>query len=247
MELKDKVALITGGGTGLGKEIALMVAREGCHLALNYSRSAAETEEAAAACRDAGVRCITIQGDISRAADVAAMVERTLGEYGHIDILFANAGATAFVPIPDLEGMKEDDWDRIMAVNVKGTWLCAKAVAPHMKRQGSGHIVVTSSTAGLKPSGSCMAYSVAKAAVIMLTRNLALALAPEILVNSVAPGLMATRWGLHFGQEVVDRWAQNVALRHVPYVPDVAAAAVFLAKNDSVTGQTLPIESGFLL
>ncbi len=247
MELRDKVALITGGGTGLGREIALIVAGEGCHVALNYLVSEKESEATAADCRMAGVKAITVQGDVSISADVARVVEHTMQHFGRIDILFANAGTTAFVPMADMEGMKEEDWERIMDVNVKGTWLCAKAVAPHMKSQKSGHIVITSSTAGLKPSGSCMAYSVSKAAEVMLTRCLALALAPEILVNSVAPGLMATRWGLRFGEETVIKWGKSVPLGRVPTVTDVAAAAVFLAKNDSVTGQAIPIESGFLL
>ena len=156
-------------------------------------------------------------------------------------------GTTVFVPMDDLEGLTEADWDRVLAVNTKGSWLVSKAAAPHMKRAGQGRIVMTTSISGLRAGGSSMAYAVSKAGIQMLSRCLALALAPEITVNTVAPGIMDTRWGLRWGQEALDRMAREAPLKRYPSLKDVAAAAVFLCESDSMTGQTMVVDAGRLM
>lgn len=244
MDLKGKVALVTGGGTGLGKEIALQLADKGCHVAVNYSRSADEANETVGELKQKGVKAIAVQGDVSKKADVDAMVATVVRELGALQVLISNAGTTVFVPMADLEGISEDDWDRVMDVNVKGSWLCAKAAAPHMKTAGEGRIVLTTSISGLRAGGSSMVYAVSKAGMQMLSRCLALALAPEVTVNTVAPGIMDTRWGLRWGQEALDRMAREAPLKRYPSLKDIAAGAIFLCENDSMTGQTLVIDAG---
>jgi 3-oxoacyl-[acyl-carrier protein] reductase len=244
MDLKGKAALITGGGTGLGKVIALALAREGMDVAIAYSRSEGEAAETVSELTNLGSRAHAIRADVSKAADVQAMVERAMAVYGRIDVLVNNAGATVFVPFTDLDGISESEWDHIMAVNVKGPWLCAKAVAPIMKRQGNGRIIQTTSVSGLRAGGSSLAYTVSKAAETQLTRGLAMALAPEITVNAIAPGLIDTRWGRAWGEAALKRGVEEAPLKRLPTLEDCAAAVVMLVKNDSMTGQSIVVDAG---
>ena len=247
MQLAGKVALVTGGGTGLGREIALQLARKGADVAVNYSRSSADADKTAADIRELGRRSLAVQADVSDSRQVSAMVDRVANELGGLQVLVNNAGTTVFVAMNDLDGLAEEDWDRIMAVNTKGAWLCSRAAVPHMKRAGEGRIVMTTSISGLRPGGSSMAYAVSKAGIQMLSRCLATALAPEITVNTVAPGILDTRWGARWGQEALDRMAREAPLKRYPSLHDVAAAAVFLCESDSMTGQTMVVDAGRLM
>jgi 3-oxoacyl-[acyl-carrier protein] reductase len=244
MDLKDKVAVVTGGGTGLGKVVSLALAREGANVAIVYSRSESEAAATVGELRALGSRSIAIRADVSQSADVQAMVDQAMAEYGRLDILVNNAGATVFVPFQDLDAISETDWDHIMAVNVKGPWLCARAVAPIMKKQGQGRIIQTTSVSGLRPGGSSLAYTVSKAAETQLTRALAMALAPEITVNAIAPGLLATRWGQAWGDESLQRGAAEAPLKRLPTLEDCAAAVLMMIKNDSMTGQSVVVDAG---
>jgi 3-oxoacyl-[acyl-carrier protein] reductase len=247
VDLNGKVALVTGGGTGLGKEIALQLAAKGSAVAVNYSRSEKEAAETVGEIEAAGGRAIAVRADVSSSAQVNAMVDRVVSELGSLQILVNNAGMTVFVPFPDLEGLKEEDWDRIQQVNTKGMWLCSRAAAPHMKKAGRGRIVSTTSVSGVRAGGSSIAYAVSKAGMQMLSRCLAQALAPEITVNTIAPGLMETRWSAGWGPEALERMANEAPLKRHPTLKDIAAGAVFLCENDSMTGQTLVIDSGRLM
>lgn len=245
MELKGKVALITGGVTGLGKVVALALAREGMNLAVTYTKSEKEASETVAELRQIGARALAIRSDVSKAAEVKEMVDRTMAEFGRVDVLVNNAGATVFVPnFSDLDAISEPDWDRVMAVNVKGPWMAAKAVAPIMKAQGAGKIIQTTSISGLRAGGSSMAYTVSKAAETQLTHALAMALAPEITVNAVAPGLIDTRWGREWGEAAFEAAIKAAPLKKLPTLEDCALAVVYILKNDSVTGQSLVVDSG---
>jgi NAD(P)-dependent dehydrogenase (short-subunit alcohol dehydrogenase family) len=133
-----------------------------------------------------------------------------------------------------------------MAINTKAPWLCARACAPVMRRNGGGQVINITSVSGVRPGGSCLAYSVSKGATEMLTKALALALAPDIAVNSIAPGLMDTRWGRLWGDEHFERQAKANLLGRIPSLEDIAAGAVFLARNRSITGRTLIIDGGAL-
>lgn len=209
MDLAGKVALVTGGGTGLGREISLQLAKKGADVAVNYSRSEGDAAQTVADVRALGRRAIAIQADVSRSNEVNAMVERVVDELGSLQVLINNAGTTVFVPMGDLEGLTEENWDRVLDVNTKGCWLCSKAAAPHMRRAGGGRIVMTTSISGLRAGGSSMAYAVSKAGIQMLSRCLAIGLAPDITVNTIAPGLMETRWGYCWGRSISIGWRRR--------------------------------------
>jgi 3-oxoacyl-[acyl-carrier protein] reductase len=177
------------------------------------------------------------------------MVAQTVEELGRLDILVNNAGTTYFVPNANLDGLTEDMWNHILAVNLKGTFFCSRAAAPFMRQAGQGEIVNVASVAGIRGGGSSIAYSVSKAGVISLTTNLARALAPEIRVNCVAPGFIDTRW-LRRGmgeryESARDRAAERNPLGRVSTPEDVAQVIVgLIAEADHVTGQTLVVDGG---
>ncbi|MCL5962611.1 MAG: SDR family NAD(P)-dependent oxidoreductase [Chloroflexi bacterium] len=242
MDLQGKVALVTGGGTGVGRAISLALARAGVGVAINYSRSEPEALATAEEIRALGVGSTTVQADVSRWEEAKAMVDRVAAELGRLDILVNNAGTSKYVPLEDLDAIDEDLWDRIMAVNTKGTFLCSKAAVPYMKRQGAGKIINTASDSALMPEGSCLPYCVSKAGVVMITKCLARALAPQIQVNALAPGYLQTRWF----DRVFPPEAQQRILSGAPPadLEDVARAALMLATADSITGQTVVINNG---
>jgi 3-oxoacyl-[acyl-carrier protein] reductase len=244
MRLKDQVALITGGGTGLGRATALQMAREGAAVAVNYNRSQEAAEAVVAQIRDAGGRAMAVQADVSEDPRVRDMVGRVLSEWGRVDVLVNNAATTQFIELADLEGLTEDVWDRILSVNVKGTFFCSRAVAPAMKRQKSGRIINIASIAGLTGRGSCMAYCASKAGIISLTQSLAVALAPDILVNAIAPGFMETRWTE--GKEDFRAYSlERTLLQRVATPDDIAEVIVtFAADARYVTGQILRVDGG---
>lgn len=245
MDLRGKVALVTGGGTGLGNEISLQLARAGCDVAVNYSRSAADAEATVAELRALGRRAMAVKADVAAEAEVRTMMERVDAELGRLDVLICNAGTTVFKPFTDLEGISGEEWDRVFAVNVKGGWLCARAAAPYMRKQGGGRIVTTSSVAGYLTAGSSLAYSVSKAALIHLTRGLAKALAPDnILVNSVAPGLLETRWIAGHSDAAKQKFRDDSPLGRIPTVPDTAALVLLLCQTDSITGEAPLVDCG---
>jgi 3-oxoacyl-[acyl-carrier protein] reductase len=243
MNLQGKAALITGGGTGIGREIALSLAREGTNVAVNYSRSEKEAEATAQEIRDLGVSGLAVKADVSQDAQVRAMVDEVVGEFGRLDILVNSAGKTTFVEASDLEGLTEDMWDSILAVNVKGTFFCCRAATPALRSDGGGNIINISSIAGTTGIGSCIAYSASKAAVICLTKSLARALAPDIQVNTIAPGFVDTRWTADW-PEFRKMHEEATPMKRVATPADVAEAALFLVRSDFVTGQVIIVDGG---
>ncbi len=247
-QLTGQVALVTGAGVGIGRAIAVSYAREGARVVVNYSRSRREAEETATLVTRAGGEALTIQADVSRDAQVRAMVEQALGAFGRIDILVNNAGITAFVDFADLDGLTEDVWDRLYRVNVMGTFFCCRAVAAPMKKQGRGRIINLASVAGLAPQGSSIAYCCSKAAVVQLSKCLAKTLGPEIQVNVIAPGFIAeTRWnvGRPNLDAIVEKVSQGAPLKRVGLPEDIADAALFLAtRGDFMTGDVMVVDGG---
>jgi 3-oxoacyl-[acyl-carrier protein] reductase len=242
-----RVALVTGGGTGLGRAISLRFAEAGMDVAVNYSRSAAEAAETVEAARARGARAEAYRADVAKENQVAAMIEGVVKTFGRLDVVVSNAGVTTFCSFEDLDGVSEADWDSIIGVNVKGAWFCARYAAPHLRARGAGHLVTISSTAGLITFGSSIPYCVSKAALIHLTRCLAKALAPEVQVNSVAPGYLDTRWGRRFGEEGTRGFVVRSALQRVPTVEDVAQQVLTLVSGTSSTGQVYVIDAGLTL
>lgn len=247
MELKDRVVLVTGGATGLGREVSLDLAKEGMKVVVNYSRSAEDAIKTVNDIEAIGGSAIALQADVSKKEEVDHMIEKIIDTYGRLDVVVANAGTTVFRPFDDLDGVSEEDWDRIMAVNVKGVWLTAKAAAPHMKKQGEGRIVVTTSIAGIMPRGSSLPYAVSKAAAIHLTKGLAKALAPEVLVNAVAPGILDTRWTRGHSKDTIDQFIADSPIHRYPSLEDNAKQIKTLIETDSMTGTIVVIDSGATL
>lgn len=245
MELTGKVALITGGGTGLGREVALQLAAEGMAIGVGYSRSQAEAEETVQVILESGGTAKAFQADLRTVAEGERHVRECVAHFGRLDLLVHNAATTRFIPFPDLDAVTEEAWDEIFSLNTRSAFYLARAAAPHLKAT-QGQIITTSSIAGVGVHGSSLPYCVSKAALIHLTKCLAVALAPDVRVNSVAPGLLMTRWAAGFSDERLDSMSEKALLKKHTDVPDVAGAFVMFAKNTSVTGQVLVVDAGLL-
>lgn len=248
MDLRDKVALVTGGGVGTGRAVAIELAKHGCRVGVNYSRSRDEAEATAAEIRALGSEAITLAADVADDAAVRAMTERALLELGRLDVLVNNAGVTSFIAHADLEGVKEEDWNKILSVNLKGPFYAVRAATPAL-RAARGAIVNVSSVAGVSGIGSSIPYCASKAALNIMTVALARALAPEIRVNAVAPGFIDTRWWKdRDGYEAVKHFAtERTPLKKVCQPGDVADVVLGLLRSDLVTGQVVVVDGGMTL
>ena len=252
MDLNGAVAVVTGGGTGIGRAICLDLARAGVRgLVVNYSRSAEEAEQTAQEARAAGADAITHRADVAADADCRALVEAAVDRFGGIDVLVNNAGTTHFIPHRDLDAVTEEVWDDILRVNIRGTFQCSRASGDALRRS-KGAIVNVSSIAGWRPSGSSIPYGVSKAGITHMTRFFASVLAPDVRVNSVSPGLVATRWfRRRFGEEEAraqeEVFAASSPLRSVPGPEHVAQAVMGLLAMDMVTGVDIVVDAGMHL
>jgi 3-oxoacyl-[acyl-carrier protein] reductase len=241
--LDGRVALVTGGGTGLGRACALELAACGAAVAVNYARSRDAAEATADEIRAAGGRSLAAQADVADPAavrDIVAEVERSLGP---VDLLVANAGITEYVPIEELERLDVELWERILGVNVVGTFLSAQAVAAGMKQRGFGRIVLVSSNSAFGAPGSSIPYIVSKGAIVTLAQCLARALAPHVLVNAVAPGWMLTPWVDKYLPPQLAEELRSDASAAVD-VEDVARLVVSVLSSDSLTGQAIVADRG---
>lgn len=245
MELKGAVAIVTGCTGGLGQHICRALVQQGTQVAGIYLESRDRAEAFVREWSDAGPRCIAVQADVTDPVQVERMVGEVLAAYGRIDILVNNAAFNQTVPFKDLDGLTLELWNKILLANLTSPLLCVKAVSPTMKRQQRGRIVNVASIAGLAPIGSSMAYAVSKAGLVHLTRCLAVALAPEIAVNAVAPGtMMGTRMTSKLDPALVERTTKNAALQRPVEREDVARQIVEFCRSDSTTGQVLVVDAG---
>ena len=246
MDLKGTVALVTGGNGGLGQRICHALAREGVHIAVMYARSREQAEQVAHdLASQYEINAAAFACDITDASAVDGLVEAVTTQFGRLDILVNDAAYNKAIPFSDLDGLTQEDWDKIIAVNLTGPMRLTKAVAPIMKAQGQGRVVNVSSVAGLTPTGSSIAYAVSKAGLIHLTRCMAVAMAPETLVNCVAPGLLeGTRATANLRAEQVERAASGALLKKAADKDDCADMVVTMCRTDTMTGQTTVIDSG---
>lgn len=236
LPLEGRVALVTGGAKRIGRSIVEKLAAEGADVAVNYSSSRKEAERLASEIRKLGRKALAVRADVSVKRQVARMMKFVQREFGRLDILVNNAGMFFPVAFSDLS---EKQWDKIMRTNLKSQFLCAQAAAPLLKSNGHGRIINISSLGGLLPWPKYTHYCVSKAGVIMLTRCLARALAPEILVNSVAPGT------IQFPGEVLDEeYIRRAPLHRSGCGSDIADAVFYLATAEFVTGQILAVDGG---
>lgn len=248
MELRNTVALVTGGNGGLGQRICHALAKEGVHVAVMYAQS---REQAEGVARDLAssyqINARAFGCDITDDAAVQKLVGDVQRHFGRLDILVNDAAFNKSIVFSDLDGLTQEVWDKIMAVNLTGPMRLTKAVAPIMKAQGCGRVVNISSVAGLTPTGSSIAYAVAKAGLIHLTRCMAVAMAPETLVNCVAPGLLeGTRATANLRPEQVVNSASGSLLKKAADKDDCADMVVTMCRTDTMTGQTIVIDSGRL-
>lgn len=238
--MRDQVALVTGGGRRIGRVIALTLARAGANVVVNYHHAKAEAAQTVQEIVRLGVESQAIRADVARPPQVRAMFRVVEKRFGRLDILVNNAAI--FFPA-NWEKLTEKDWDRILGINLKGTFFCAQAAARMMRRQKRGRIINISSLGGLQAWPEYTHYCASKAGVIMLTRCLAKALAPHIQVNSVAPGTIL------FPQEKRTRWIKGIIratpLQRAGRPEDIAEVVLFLATHgDFITGQVFAVDGG---
>jgi glucose 1-dehydrogenase len=249
MRLKDKVAIVTGAGRGIGRAIALGYGQEGARVVVNYSRSRESAEKACEEIRAAGGMALAVQADIAQLDGHAQLIERTLAEFGALDILVNNAGIEIDEPV--LESTSET-WERTVSVNLKGAYFLACSAARAMARTGGGKIVNISSVHDVEPLRNRAVYSITKGGLLMLVKSLALELAEHnIHVNAISPGAILTDMNrLHLSDPPRrERLLAQIPMRRIGGPEDVVGAAVFLAsaESDYVTGTTIYVDGGLLL
>lgn len=247
MKLEGKAALVTGASRGIGREIALELARQGADVAVNYSGSEERANQVVAEIKEMGRNAIAVQCDVSNSESVASMVKDTIDAFGKLDILVNNAGITKDNL---LMRMKEDEWDDVININLKGVFLCTKAVTRQMMKQRNGRIINISSIVGVSGNPGQANYVAAKSGVIGLTKTTAKELSSRgITVNAVAPGFITTDMTDKLQDEVKEVMLKQIPLARFGEPSDIANVVVFLASEDSryMTGQTLHVDGGMVM
>lgn len=245
MDLNGKTAIVTGGSGGLGARLCHALADAGSNVAVVYNSDREGGERHATELREKGVKSDIFQCDVTDPAQVESMVSRVVDTFGSLDILINNAGYNKWIAYDDLDALTFEEWSKILDINLNGPMHCMKAVATTMKSQGAGQIVNVSSVAGLGPTGSSIPYAVAKAALIHLTKCMAVALGPEVVVNAVAPGAFeGTGMSANLSAEYKETAGQGAALKHLADKDDIALQVVAFCRTGSITGQTVVIDSG---
>jgi 3-oxoacyl-[acyl-carrier protein] reductase len=257
MLLKNRVAIVTGGARGIGRGIALKFASEGCDVVVN-ARPIAVAREVANEIKALGRKSLAVKADVSRSAEVDAMVARTVKEFGKIDILVNNAGGTGLAKDTSIEDTSEEDWDRIVDINLKGQFLCCRAVVPYMKKAHYGKIINVSSMGAIQPPAPIVHYHAAKGGVLSLTKDLAFELAPfNITVNAILPGPIRSEFFNEMlkamskkkGEAFFKMLGKRVPMGRMGAPGEVAGVALFLASELSsyVTGEAICVGGGLPL
>ena len=242
--LAGRTALVTGAGRGIGKGIALELARAGCRVAVNHVGGADEAVRTAGLLHDLGVDAFAVKADVSRAADVHAMIDEVVARWGRLDVLVNNAGVQTWGPLVDVT---EDEWDHVIDTNLKGCFLCTRAAARHMTPRGGGVIINIGSGSNKEPFPKLAAYTASKGGIEMLTRVAAVELGPSgIRVNCVAPGAIEIERTREENPDYGSVWRRVTPLGRVGTPVDVGRTVVFLASDDAsfITGQTIWVDGG---
>jgi 3-oxoacyl-[acyl-carrier protein] reductase len=244
------LALVTGAGRGIGRCTALELARNGYDVGINYSKSQDAAEAVAAEARKLGVSALVSQGDVANEPSVLRMVGEIETEFGRLDALVNNAGVTVSTPPSDIDGLDMVDWDRVFAVNVRGTFQVTRACLPLLRQSDRAAIVNLASIAGLRPGPQPFPYAASKAAIVNLTKTLAGALGPRVRVNAVAPGWIKGEWMEHaLGENyagLMERRAKMTPLKRCVTEEEVAITiASLIISNPFVNGEVIVIDGGF--
>lgn len=252
MSESNRVAVITGGGTGVGQATAQQLAQLGWAVVVNYSRSRADAEATVAGIVAAGGRALGVQADVAMDRECRDLVEQTVATFGRVDLLVNSAGTTEFVPFDQVDQLSDEIWLRLYQVNVVGAFHCARAVREPMLATGGGQIINVSSVAAQLAQGSSIPYCCTKAALDSLTVSLARTFAPQIRVNGIAPGFIAGRWtqgGLGARYEGIrEAYAKSLPLGRVCTPADIADGILSLVNGSQlVTGQTLTVDGGMMI
>ncbi|KOO49316.1 3-oxoacyl-[acyl-carrier-protein] reductase [Viridibacillus arvi] len=246
-KLEGKTAVVTGASRGIGRAIALTLAEQGARVVVNYSGSQSKAEEVVAEITENGGEAIAVQANVADADEVTALMKAATDTFGSLDILVNNAGITRDNL---LMRMKEQDWDDVMNTNLKGVFLCTKAVSRQMMKQRAGRIINVASIVGVSGNAGQANYVAAKAGVIGLTKTTAKELAARnIYVNAVAPGFIATEMTDELPAEVKDQMLGQIPLAKLGDPKDVAKVVLFLASDDAsyITGQTIHVDGGMVM
>lgn len=246
-KLDGKTAVVTGASRGIGRAIALQLASEGANVVVNFSGSEQKANQVVEEVQNLGSQGIAVQANISDSDSVAQLMNATLEQFGSIDILVNNAGITRDNL---LMRMKEDEWDDVINTNLKGVFLCTKAVTRQMMKQRAGRIINISSIVGVMGNAGQANYVAAKAGVIGLTKTTARELASRnIMVNAIAPGFITTEMTDTLPEDVKSSMLAQIPLAKLGQPEDIAKAVVFLASDDAsyMTGQTLHIDGGMYM
>jgi len=245
MDLTGKVALVTGGSGDIGGAICEALAAAGCDVALTYVGNTEGAERTAAAVEAAGRNAHALPLDQRDEASIDAAASTVVDHFGRCDVLVNNAAWNIGIPFPQLDQLDAATWDRVLETNLRGPYLLCRALAPTLAADGGGRIVNIASVGGLSPGSSSIAYSCSKAGLIHLTHCLAVALAPAISVNCVAPGLVeGTRMALRLPDAVAEGARRQAVLGKVGSPKDIADATVMLCRADTITGQTIVVDGG---
>lgn len=244
MKLKDKVAIVTGGATGMGRAISERFAAEGASVVVNYRASQSEAEEVAAGIASRGGTAVACQADVANEAEVKAMLAEVERRWGRLDVLVNNAGWSKVTPHHKLDDLTDEIWDRTLDTNLRGAFYCVRAAVPLMRRNGGGSIVNNTSASAWHAAGSSIVYSASKAALVNMTKSLARALAPDIRVNAIAPGLVHTRFA-GWPEETFTAGQKATPLQRIATAEEVAAVVLFLAADaTAITAETIIIDGG---
>jgi 3-oxoacyl-[acyl-carrier protein] reductase len=246
VRLEGQVALVTGGGTGIGRGISLAFAREGARVVLSYQKSRDKAEKTVQQILQDGGHAVALQGDVRREADCKRLVDAAAREGGRLDVLVNNAGWTTPVQHGDLDALTDEIWRKVLDTNVMGAWYCIKHAAPVMRAQGRGVIINITSVAAYSGKGSSLAYAASKAALGSMTRSLARALGPAIRVNAIAPGFVETGF-VDWPASVAEAQRREVTTPALPTPEDCGEAALFLAAEArATTGTTILVDGGII-
>ncbi len=242
--MKDRVVVVTGGGTGIGRSISERFAEAGAKVIVNYSRSREDAEDTAQSIRAKGGTAIAVGADISKDAEAHALMKRAIDEFGRLDCLVNNAGWSTRVPHAQFDALTDEIWNHVFETNLHGAFYCVRAATPHLKKQEGSSIVNIASVAGLMGQGSSMAYAASKGGMITLTKSLARALAPHVRVNAVLPGFVRTRFA-GWTEDAFSAAEKQTPLRRLATADEVALATLFFAAYATgTTGETLVVDGG---